>query len=300
MLFYVWKSIDMHSKYEKMKLKYILPLLFIALFTTACSDDNDDDFYTEPNEIEGLNQIQELSNDTHVIELYNTSGLFYTGYNAVSIRIKDKSTNTYIENATMSWMPMMQMPTMQHSCPNTNPMKASGKNTVYEGTIVYQMTGVNGSGWSLMIDYTVDGIDYMVSETITVMQNDTQNVSSFMGSDNNRYIVSLMAPENPIIGNNNLVVGLYKMENMMSFPVVENFMLTLDPRMPGMGNHSSPNNTNLTYNSADNLYHANLSLTMTGYWVLNLKLMNTQDEILKGEDVTVTNEQSSLYLELEF
>ena len=34
------------------------------------------------------------------------------------------------------------------------------------------------------------------------------------------------------------------------------------------------------------MYHADLSLTMSGYWVLNLKLMNDQDEVLKGEDVT--------------
>ncbi|WP_104734141.1 hypothetical protein [Hanstruepera ponticola] len=283
-----------------MKLKYILPILFLALFTVSCSDDENDDFTPPTSEVEGLRLIQELDNDTHTIELYNKSGMFYTGYNAVSIRIKDKSTNNYIENATMSWMPMMQMPTMQHSCPNTNPIKASGKNTVYTGTIVYQMTNTDGSGWSLMLDYTIDGVDYMVSDAITVMQNDNQNVSSFMGTDSSRYVVAIIEPENPIIGNNDLVVGVYKMENMMSFPVVENYILTLDPRMPGMGNHTSPNNTNLTFNATDNLYHANLSLTMTGYWVLNLKLMNVDDEVLKGEDVTDTNEQSSLYLELEF
>ena len=284
-----------------MKLKYILPILFLALFTVACSSTEDNDDFTPPiSEVDGLRLIQELDNDTHTIELYNNSGMFYTGYNKVSVRIKDKATNTYIENATISWMPMMQMPTMQHSCPNINPVKASGKNTVYEGTIVYQMTNTDGSGWSIMCDYTIDGSDYTVSDTVTVMQNNNQNVSSFMGTDDNRYIVAIVEPKDPIIGINELVVGVYKMESMMFFPVVENYMLTLDPRMPGMGNHSSPNNTNLTFNTADNMYHANLSLTMTGYWVLNLKLMNTDDEVLKGEDVTDINEQSSLYLELEF
>lgn len=284
-----------------MKLKYILPILFLALFTVACSSTEDNDDFTPPiSEVDGLRLIQELDNDTHTIELYNNSGMFYTGYNKVSVRIKDKATNTYIENATISWMPMMQMPTMQHSCPNINPVKASGKNTVYEGTIVYQMTNTDGSGWSIMCDYTIDGSDYTVSDTVTVMQNNNQNVSSFMGTDDNRYIVTIVEPQDPIIGINELVVGVYKMESMMFFPVVENYMLTLDPRMPGMGNHSSPNNTNLTFNTADNMYHANLSLTMTGYWVLNLKLMNTDDEVLKGEDVTDINEQSSLYLELEF
>ncbi|WP_223034941.1 hypothetical protein [Hanstruepera marina] len=283
-----------------MKLKYILPILFLALATVACSSDENDDYTPPTSEVDGLQLIQELSNDTHTIELYNQSGLFYTGYNNISLRIKNRSNNEYVEDASITWMPMMQMPTMQHSCPKTNPEKVTGKNTIYQGAIVYQMTNTDGSGWSLMFDYTIDGVDYVVSDTITVMQNDNQNVSSFMGTDSSRYVVAIIEPENPIIGNNDLVVGVYKMENMMSFPVVENYILTLDPRMPGMGNHTSPNNTNLTFNAADNKYHANLSLTMTGYWVLNLKLMNVDDEVIKGEDVTDGNEQSSLYLELEF
>jgi len=283
-----------------MKLKYILPVLFIALFSTACSED--DTNYEAPivNEVEGLNKVQELTNNTHTIELFNASGRFYTGYNAISVRIKDNAANDYVENASISWMPIMQMPTMQHSCPNANPTKAPGKNTVYKGNIIYQMALEDGTGWSLTVNYTIDDVDYSVTADITVMQNDNQNVSSFIGSDDKRYVVARVAPTNPIIGNNELVLGVYEMENMMSFPVVQDFSLSLDPRMPGMGNHSSPNNTNLTYNSADNLYHANLALTMTGYWVLNLKLLDGQGEILKGENVTEDNIQSSLYLELEF
>ena len=132
------------------------------------------------------------------------------------------------------------------------------------------------------------------------MQNAKQNVSSFMGSDNVRYIVTLIEPNTPKIAINDMVVGLYKMETMMSFPVVENYKITLDPRMPGMGNHSSPNNTDLTFNVQDGLYHGDLSLTMTGYWVLNLKLLNTTDVVLKGEVITTETTKSSLYLELEF
>jgi hypothetical protein len=284
-----------------MKLKYILPILFIAILSTACSsDDDDNDVPPVTNEVEGLTKIQDLTNSTHTIELYNKTGMFYTGYNTVSVRIKDNTTNDYSETATVSWIPVMQMPTMQHSCPNSNPVKASGKDTVYQGSIVYQMTNTDGSGWSLTVNYTIDGVDYSVTDTITVMQNVDQNVASFMGSDDKRYIVAFIEPNSPIIGINELIVGVYEMETMMSFPVVENYTLTLDPRMPGMGNHSSPNNTNLTYNSADNMYHANLSLTMTGYWVLNLELMNEMDTVLKGEPVTEDNPQSSLYLELEF
>ncbi|MCB0448515.1 MAG: hypothetical protein KDC97_00205 [Confluentibacter sp.] len=279
-----------------MKIKYIIPILIISLFSVACSTDDD----TDVNELEGLTKVKELSNNTHSIELYTANGQFSTGYNAISIRIKDNVSNTYIENASLTWTPVMQMPTMQHSCPKSTVAKVSGKTTVYEGYIIYQMANLDGSGWSLSVNYTVNGVSYDATGTIVVKQAAKQNVTSFMGSDNKRYIIALLEPKMPKIGNNKMVVGLYKMENMMSFPVVENYTITLDPRMPSMENHSSPNNTDLTYKADDTMYHGNLSLTMTGYWVLNLKLLNAQNEVLKGENITLETVKSSLYLELEF
>ena len=283
-----------------MKLKYIFPILFIALLNVSCSSDNDDDDSRITNEVTGLTKIQDLINDTHTIELFNTTGQFKTGYNDISLRVIDNATNSYVEDANLSWIPMMQMPTMEHSSPKSTITKTLGKDTVYDGFIIYQMTNLDGSGWSLTVNYTINGIDYTVTDAITVLQNDNQNSASFMGSDDSRYIVALVEPNDLKIAINDLKVGLFKMENMMTFPVVEDFTITLDPRMPGMGNHTSPNNTDLTYNSAEQMYNADLALTMTGYWVLNLKLLNTNGEVLKGEDVTEENTQSSLYLELEF
>lgn len=280
-----------------MKLKYLLPIAFIALFF-SCSTDNDDDAIV--NETEGLELIQTIINDNQTIELYNEKGMFETGYNLVSLRIKDNTTDSYIEDATLSWVPMMQMSTMEHSSPKSTISKALGKDTIYEGFIIYQMTNTDASGWSLTLNYTIDGTDYSVTETISVFQYENQNTSTFMGSDGTNYILALIEPKDPSIAVNEMKVGLFKMENMMTFPVVEDYTISLDPRMPGMGNHTSPNNTDLTYNNADNFYYADLSLTMTGYWKLNLKLMNANDDVLKGEDVTDENEASSLYLELEF
>ncbi|MDD7887944.1 hypothetical protein [Flavivirga sp. 57AJ16] len=281
-----------------MRLKYIVPILFISLFTVACSTDENDTPII--NGIENLVKIQEITNNDHTIELYNKTGKFNTGYNSVTIRIKDNANNSYFENANISWMPMMQMPTMQHTCPKSAIVKVTDKNTLYEGFIIYQMTNTDGSGWSLTFNYTINNEDYTATDTISVIQSEKQNVTSFMGSDDTKYIAALIEPKDPIIGINNLMVGLYKMENMMSFPVVQDYKILLDPRMPGMGNHSSPNNTDLSYNTADSMYHGDLSLTMTGYWVLNLKLKNSENTVLKGEDVTDQNTQSSLYLELEF
>ena len=283
---------------HKMKLNYIIPILFVAFFIASCSSDDVSD--NAINEVVHLKKIQELTNANHTVELFNATGQFETGYNAISIRIKDNTSNNFIENASLSWMPVMQMPEMQHSSPKSEISKALGKNTIYEGFIVYQMTNLDGSGWSLSVDYTIDGVSYSVHSDITVVQSDYQNVTSFTGADDKRYILALMAPTTPKIAVNTLKVGLFEMKNMMSFPVVEDYKIALDPRMPGMGNHSSPNNTDLTYNATDKIYEGDLSLTMTGYWVLNLKLLNEFDEVLKGENVTEEHPKSSLYLELEF
>lgn len=67
-----------------------------------------------------------------------------------------------------------------------------------------------------------------------------------------------------------------------------------------IGNHSSPNNEDLTFNTSSNTYMGKLSLIMTGYWKINLKVENETEEILKGEDITEENESSSLFFEIEF
>lgn len=275
-------------------LKY--SFLFLLATLTACSSDDDE---VVVNELDGLTKIQEFSNDTHIIELYNATGALEQGYNAISLRFKNKSTNAYEQNATVSWMPVMHMAMMNHSCPKSVVTKTAMKETLYNGFIIFQMAQNDTEYWDLMIDYTIDGINYTATEVVDVPASAKRTVTSFMGSDNKRYIIALIDPADPKVALNDVTFGLYTMENMMSFPVVDDYKIKIDPRMPSMGNHTSPNNVDLTQTS-DNLYHGKLSLTMTGYWKINLQLLNSQDELLKGEMVTDENPESSIYLEIEF
>lgn len=281
-----------------MKFYHILPILFIVLFANSCSSDD----ATDPvvNEIDQLIKIQEMTNSTHTLELFNSSGTFKTGYNDIIIRLKDKATNAYVENAELSWTSSMQMHDMAHSAPKSVIEKSEGTTTLYSGFIVFQMTNADGSGWTLDMDYTIGGQEYSATSSIVVEQHKLQNVISFKGSDDENYVLALVEPKAPKMAVNQMSVGLFKMESMLSFPVVEDYEITLDPRMPGMGNHSSPNNTDLSYESSDELYHGKLSLTMTGYWVLNLKVLDAEGSLIKGEEITEDQPQSSLYFELEY
>lgn len=275
-------------------LKY--SFLFLLATLTACSSDDDE---VVVNELDGLTKIQEFSNDTHVIELYNADGALEQGYNAISVRLKNKTTNQYEQNATVSWMPVMHMAMMNHSCPKSVVTKTAMKETLYDGFIVFQMAQNESEYWDLTIDYTIDGMSYTATEVVDVPASAKNVVTSFMGTDSKRYIIALIEPSTPKVALNDVTFGLYTMENMMSFPVVDDYTIKIDPRMPSMGNHTSPNNVDLTQGS-DDLYHGKLSLTMTGYWKINLQLMNSENEVLKGETITEETPASSIYLEIEF
>lgn len=278
-----------------MKFLRILPLVLLVIMTSCTNND-------EPtvDELDGLTKFKEITNTTHTIELYKHMGGLEQGFNDIALKIKDNATNQYIKNASVTWLPVMHMAMMNHSCPKSPVTKTSTDGLVYEGYIVFQMAQNATEFWDLKIDYTINGTAYSMTSVIDVPASAKQKVTTFTGSDNVRYIVAYVDPHHPKVGINDMVAGVWKMQDMMTFPVVDNYKLKIDPRMPSMGNHSSPNNVDLTQTVTGDLYNGKLSLTMTGYWKINLQLLNASGTVLKGETITDDVPASSIYLEIEF
>lgn len=279
-----------------MKFLRILPLVLVTLFAACTSDNND----APVDELAGLTKFKEISNTIHTIELYKHMGGLEQGYNEIALKIKDKTSNQYITNAVVSWMPLMHMAMMTHSCPKSPVTKVSTEGSVYEGYIVFQMAQNTTEYWDLKIDYTINGTAYTVTSVIDVPASAKQRVTTFTGSDSVKYVVAYADPHHPKVGINDMVAGVWKMQDMMTFPVVDNYKLKIDPRMPSMGNHGSPNNVDLTQTVAGDLYNGKLSLTMTGLWKINLQLVNASGTVLKGETITDAVPASSIYFEIEF
>ncbi|WP_278021538.1 hypothetical protein [Flavobacterium ginsengisoli] len=95
-----------------MKILKYTAILFLAITTFSCSSD-DDSSSIPLDETSGLHKIQEIANDTHIIELYSSTGSLVQGYNHISLRIKDKKTNNYITDTKLEWTPLMHMSMMQ-------------------------------------------------------------------------------------------------------------------------------------------------------------------------------------------
>lgn len=275
--------------------QFILLLFTASLSFVSCKKD---DPVTPANELQGLQLVTTISNDKHKIELYTASGKFLTGYNNVFFQIKNTD-GTLINNATVSWTPLMYMMSMSHSCPFSSVAKKENAQNTYGGYIVFQMAGSDMEYWELTINYSIDGTAYTAKSKIQVAASEKRVIESFQGSDSKRYVLALVEPSNPKVAVNDMAAVLYQMESMTSFTAVDNYTIKIDPRMPGMGNHSSPNNVNLAQ-AADKMYHGKLSLTMTGYWKINLQVVDASQNTIKGEAITTDNEGSSIYFELEF
>lgn len=281
-------------------IKYFFAIALVSMVFTSCTDDSEDPILPEGNPLEAYNVLASITGNGHEVEVYSEQQQFTIGYNQLFIRIKNEADDSYVSDASISWKPIMHMTEMMHSCPKSEVLKTDDA-TVYSGYVIFQMPGNADEYWDLGIEYSIDGQTYEINKRIEVnMPTDGKaRVASFMGSDDSRYVVAMM-PFEPEVAVNDFSAMVFKMEDMMTFPPVEGYKIAIDPRMPGMGNHSSPNNEDLAYDSATKMYNGKLSLTMTGYWKINLKLMNESDEVLKGEAVTDENESSTLFFEIEF
>lgn len=278
------------------KFRYILAVVAALAFGSCSSDDGQS--ATDP--LQGLRLATTLSNQAHSLELYTSSGTFETGYNAVYVKVKDNDNGTYVGNVPLSWNPVMQMSGMSHSCPASAVSPVEGQSAVYSGYIVFQMAGNAMEYWTLSLDYEIDGTAYQASAAIDVNPSARRRVESFQGTDGKNYVLALVEPSQPRVAINDMSAVLYTMESMMDFMPAAGYAIHIDPRMPGMGNHTSPNNESLVPSVGSDAYKGRLSLTMTGYWKINLRLADSAGTVVKGEPVTESNPSSSIFFEIEF
>lgn len=273
----------------------IVAVLTLFLFAACTKDEKP----SEQNLYEKLRLVQYIENEHHRIGVYSRSGTLTVGYNDVYFQLEDKQGNV-LYPASMSWLPMMYMSSgHSHSCPHAD-IAIADKASWFQAFAIFTMASEgDGDYWQLEFTYVLNGQSYQLLGRVSVSPSPRRTLQQFLGADGKSYVIALKAPSEPIVGINEMEVGLFQSHMGHHIEEVKDYIIKIDPRMPTMGNHGSPNNTDLTYQPSG-FYKGNLSLTMTGYWRINMVLLNQLGETIKGEPITEDNESSSLYLELEF
>jgi len=80
--------------------------------------------------------------------------------------------------------------------------KYAYKETIYKGFIVFQMPENESEGWDLTINYTINGTAYEAVGDISVPMSPKQRVTTFMGTDEVKYILALIEPSTPEVAVN--------------------------------------------------------------------------------------------------
>ena len=230
---------------------------------------------------------------------YTKTGALHSGYNDIYFVATKQSTGNYIKNFDVTNItPLMHMVKMDmyHSTP-VGPDAASfndGYLAVKRTWVSFVMNTSDAGSWTLSYDALVLGKTGGVEKqdvVVNALPDGQAWIKSFKVGDDTYYL-SLVNPNEWQTGTNGIRAYVSKKSAKATTPYTlasDIFTIDIDPRMPDMGNHTSPDNTALV-KQTDGSYQGTINLTMTGLWRIHLTVRNADGEIVAGG-----GELSSLY-----
>lgn len=231
---------------------------------------------------------------------YTRNGSFHNGYNEIYFVATKKATGNYIKNFELTNItPIMHMVKMDmyHSTP-TGPAAESFDNgilAVKRSWVSFLMNTSKAGSWTLSYDAIVLGKEGKVEKkniVVNALPDGQTWLKSFKVGDDN-YFLSLVNPSDWKTGTNTIKAYISKKSNPITTPyalATETFTVEIDPRMPDMGNHTSPDNTPLV-KQKDGSYQGNVNLTMTGLWRIHFTVKDAKGNVVAGGEEGL----SSLY-----
>lgn len=278
-------------------------------------DANDDDCCSAKEALQTYNFLQTLKplpelhtsvEGQYDVTVYSKTGKLHTGYNELFFVVTKKSSGNYVKVFQVSALtPLMYMSKMNmyHSTPVTDKVAYFDDDypAVKRAWVSFLMNTSEAGSWTLAYNVSVlgaNGSKEPAGITIDALPEGQQWLKSFKVGDQT-YFLSLVNPTDWKTGSNIITAYVSQKSNPITTPYTlaeEQFTIEIDPRMPDMGNHSSPDNTTLT-KQADGSYQGTVNLTMTGRWRIHLAVKDAQGNVVAGGD-DLTDGYSSLYWEV--
>ena len=269
-------------------MKRIIKLLTLALpallIIASCDKDETTTPTTPDDPLSEYTAIGEENAATlgYTLKLYANEDLFM-GYNYMLVKVTNTSTKEVVENATVTFNPMMDMGAMKHTCPTEQPTYNSSL-SVYEGTTTFIMPTTAMGDWTFNIIVKDDqGNEEIIPFAVTVVAKTEKVFYSFVSdaNSNQTLFVALVGPLMPEVGINDYEIVIYERQSMMSFPPLETVSVEIEPTMPSMG-HGSPNNVHPTH-TTNGHYMGKVNFTMTGYWKIDQEIKTGSGDLMNDD-----------------
>lgn len=270
----------------KIYIKFIYTAAILSLLVTGCEKDNADD---NASPLDGLVKLNEgyASGAAAKIEIWGTRN-YFAGYNKLVVVVTDSlNPSQKITDAHIHFEPemtmVMGMMTKVHAAPVENPDEEA-IDGVFPGAVAFIMPTVMDGSWKLKVglhNHLADK-EGEAEFDISVDSPDPSLIKSFVSNsmDSTKLFVSLLEPEKPKVGINDIEFTVHSMETMMSFPAEDGYSLEITPEMPSMG-HGSPNNVN-PVSTGNGHYKGKVNFTMTGEWRINVNVLKDGSAVSNG------------------
>ncbi|WP_010254067.1 hypothetical protein [Myroides injenensis] len=289
---------------------FAITIITLGLTTSCTSDDNtmEKGNTTNPDTSELTTKVLEQKIDNYTISIYSNVKEFYApSTTPIIVELTDNNdpSNKNFTDASINVLMHMTMSNghaMSHSAPIQQLKPIKGSTNKFEGEIMFSMAGmeIDQNYWEITLEAKNKEQAIKVDFKTTVKEGkffDRKDINSIVNSDrktletfsinSQNHFVALHHFNNIIVGKNDIAVSIYRNENMgMNFPEVDNLIVSIDPRMPDMGNHGVLGGAiTLQYNANTKQYEGQLPLSMTGYWFLNLVIKDQNNNIIAGQVV---------------
>ena len=237
---------------------------------------------------------------------YSKTGTFHTGYNEIFFVATKKKNGNYVKNYDITdvapQMLMVKM-NMKHSTPVGGSAESFDENrlAVKRTWVSFVMNTSEAGSWTLSYHASVLGSTGGIEAadiTVAGLPEGQQWLKSFKAGGDTYYL-SLVNPTDWTTGTNAIRTYVSKKSTEATVPYAlasGPFTIDIDPRMPDMGNHTSPDNVALTHQT-DGSYQGAINLTMTGRWRIHLTIRDGEGNVVAGGD-NLADGYSSLYWEV--
>ena len=268
-----------------------IPGITITDDADCCSAEEALNTYNFLKTVKLLPELSKEIDGKYNVYVYTKTGGFHTGYNDIYFVTTKKETGNYIKDVTVtSNSPLMYMSKMNmyHSTPVSDKSRIVNYDylAVKRVWVSFLMNTSENGSWTYSYEVDVLGKTGGVEKkdiVVSALPDGQVWLKSFKVGDDT-FFLSLVNPTDWKTGTNNIKAYVSKKSNPITTPyalATETFTVDIDPRMPDMGNHTSPNNTPLV-KQEDGSYQGTINLTMTGLWRIHLKVKDNEGNVVAG------------------
>lgn len=244
----------------------------VIIFSAISCSSNNGNSRQEPD----LIPLNSVTVEGYTVSLSAASEL-EAGGNYLYWKVEKDGKTVPVQSFTIT--PMMDMGSMEHSTPYTQPQADAEFDDYFTNLIVFIMPGGEMGSWYIPFRIVLKNETVLEGELPVEVKSSWRLSSVKNDATGDVFYITWLAPQKPVSGNNDWVFMLHTRESMMSFPAFSDAELIVYPFMDMGGGHGHSTNFTTPLAKGDGLYAGQINYSMSGTWTTSVQLVAQGDTL---------------------